>query len=197
MIRKYTISFKLYQLNKYSDQELLGRSAADLKLSSYACPSCGSRNCFRKIEPYERQMITVRKSERVVVPVFISRVQCTVCAHSHSLLPDNLIPFSSYTLRFILTVLSEYLNRSNTNVNFLCNKWQIAVSTLYTWIRLFAEHFSIWKKSAAGIIALSKETLAQVYDTKRFPSVFYGITGFSFMQCSYKTPRIQSDPVPL
>ena len=197
MIRKYSISFKLYQLNKYSDQELLEQAAADSGLSSYRCPFCGNRKHFRRINPYERQMITVKNSKRVVVPVFIPRVQCTVCSSSHSCLPDNLIPFSSYTLRFILTVLSEYLSRSDTTVNLLCDKWQIAVSTLYTWIRLFSEHFSLWKKSADTVIPLSKETLRQVYDTERFPALFFEITGFSFLQCSCKNPRPHSGPAPL
>ena len=197
MIRKFLISFKLYQLNKYSDQELLERAAADSGLSSYACPSCGNRNHFRRINPYARQMITIKDSKRVIIPVFIPRVQCSVCSHSHSCLPDNLIPFSSYTLRFILTVLSEYLKRSETTVNLLCDKWQIAVSTLYTWIRLFSEHFSLWKKSVDRIIPLSEKALMQVYDTERFPAFFFEYTGFSFLQCACKNNRPHAGPTPL
>ena len=128
-------------------------------------------------------MITVENNHRAEIPVSVPRVQCKACGHSHSFLSDNLIPFSSYTLRFVLTVLSDYLEHSLT-VKKLCSKWQIAVSTLYVWISLFSRHYSLWNSFINEIIQFSRSSLDQVLDIPAFPSAFYRITGFSFMQLS-------------
>ncbi len=179
MIRKTDLSFKLIQLKNQSDQEIFDHAVSGIDLSHCTCPVCKNVGLFQKMDPYERQMITVEDNERVVVPVFVPRCICEVCGHTESFLPDNLIPFSSYTLRFVITVLYEYLNRPGT-VKDLCSSWQIAVSTLYVWIHLFSEHFSLWKKSPNRISRLSKDYLDQILETS--PSAFYNTFGFSFMQ---------------
>ena len=50
-------------------------------------------------------MITVVANERREIELEVPRVCCESCRHAHSLLADALIPYGSYTLRFILHVL--------------------------------------------------------------------------------------------
>ena len=179
MIRKTDITFKLIQLKNQSDQEIFDHAVAGIDLSHCTCPVCKSTGRFRKIDPYERQMITVEDNARVEVPIFVPRALCEACGHTQSFLPDNLIPFSSYTLRFVLNILYGYLDRPGTVKDF-CSSWQIAVSTLYMWIHLFYEHFSLWKKPPNRTTRLSKGCLDQILKTS--PSAFYNALGFSFLQ---------------
>ena len=115
--------------------------------------------------------------EEVLIPLY----QCPSCGHSHAILPDVLIPFGSYTLRFILTVLKAYLERTCT-VRILCEHWKIAVSTLYGWIHCFAAHFSIWRSIFFHISWVTKQALNQVEEEESFPSAFSSRFGFSFLQ---------------
>lgn len=195
MIRKNEITFKLVQLKSFSDQSLFEHSVSSLDLSSCACPICGSIGNFTRLKPYERQMITVLENRRAEIPISVPRALCNACGHTQSFTSDNLIPFSSYTLRFVLTVLSDYLEHSRT-VRNLCDFWQIAVSTLYIWIRLFSDHFSYWKRELDKIIRLSRDSIYQVMNITGFPHLFYETFGFSFLQRCGKLPsfRCRSSP---
>ena len=142
MIKDKSILLKI----KYesSDRFLLNRSIKGFRPSRICCPICGAVGGHRKIRSYTRMMITVVDGERYEEGVLIPVWQCSSCGHAHAILPDVLIPFRSYTLRFILTVLKAYLERSG-NVRDLCGHWQISTSTLYDWIHLFAGQFSAWR----------------------------------------------------
>ena len=53
--------------------------------------------------------------------------------------PEMLIPYSSYSLRFVLTVLEDYFLHVHT-VEQICETYQIAHSTLYVFRNLFLSH---------------------------------------------------------
>lgn len=57
--------------------------------------------------------------------------------------PSPLVPYSSYSLRFILLVLRDYfLHRAC--VQKICEHAGISVSTLYRWKALFLAHKALW-----------------------------------------------------
>jgi hypothetical protein len=138
MIRQETILFKLF-LIKHSDMELLEAMRPDYR----CCPACGAIGCCEKHSVYDRDAITIEKGVRKEYEITIPRVMCTSCEVTHALLPDVLIPYSSYTLRFVLHVLRAFLARACT-VAELCERYEIAVSTIYKWISLFKEHANLW-----------------------------------------------------
>ncbi|WP_276624136.1 DUF6431 domain-containing protein [Syntrophomonas wolfei] len=71
---------------------------------------------------------------------------CKSCGHTHAILPEVIIPYRSYSILFILTVLRDYYTRSD-DIWEIGDKYQIAVSTLYLWIHLF--HWQgIWGRPA-------------------------------------------------
>lgn len=54
-----------------------------------------------------------------------------------------MVPYRSYSLRFILTVLRSYfLHRMS--VEEICATYGIAISTLYQWKRLFLKQKALW-----------------------------------------------------
>lgn len=106
-------------------------------------------------------MITLGDGVRNETSIQVPRIRCRSCGHTHSVLPDILIPFGSYTLRFILTVLHGYLTRHCTVADFF-DSFQISVSTLYSWIHLFEEHASLWLGILKKVNHLSSDALQQI-----------------------------------
>ena len=75
--------------------------------------------------------------------ITVPRYACRSCGHTHSGLPSCLVPYRSYSLRFILTVLQDYFIRVSS-VEHLCRKYEVSVSTLYRWIGLFCSQKALW-----------------------------------------------------
>ena len=73
----------------------------------------------------------------------IKRVRCGSCGHTHAILPDNIIPYTTYSLTFILRVLCAHFLGSGT-VEELCRRFSITPSMLYQWKALFLAHKEAW-----------------------------------------------------
>ena len=103
---------------------------------------------------------------------------------THALLPDILIPYSPYSLRFKLAVLTAYFERDAT-VAAICERFGIAVSTLYSWKKRLLEHKVLLlgmleSRKESGIIFLRNLSgAACLSDTLRS---FFRRHVFSFMQ---------------
>jgi len=75
--------------------------------------------------------------------ISVPRYICDSCGHTHALLPSCLIPYKSYSLRFLLIVLRTYFIRS-CPVEQICAYYGITVSMLYRWLRLFQQQKELW-----------------------------------------------------
>lgn len=73
----------------------------------------------------------------------IKRVRCVSCGHTHAILPDYIVPYTSYSLLFILRVLAGHFLGLGS-VEQLCRRYSISVSMLYQWKALFLTHKEIW-----------------------------------------------------
>ncbi len=192
MIREKAIFIKLNLLN-FSDQQLFDHAVSGFKPFECSCPACGAIGHFREIGSYERDLVSAHNRIRIDTRLKIRRFQCQSCEHTHALLPDVLIPYGSYSLRFILIVLLDYLNRTGT-VADLCQYWNIAISTLYDWIHLFINQYNSWCRVLDRILWVSRNSVSSIVQAPAFPSEFFSCFGFSFLQGRMTTP---SGPVHL
>ena len=126
-------------------------------------------------------MISVYKGKRIQTTLTIPRYLCESCGRTRALLPDVLIPFGSYSLRFVLTILRAYKNRTGT-VAELCMDWEIAISTLYGWIHLFIDHHNAWCRILDRILWVSEEAIQAISLIPAFPSEFFLRFGRIFLQ---------------
>ena len=113
MIRIFNLFCKLKEI-KISDQEWFDQAARSLRLSDQPCPCCNSKGDLIPHDVYSRYMVTLKNHRPVTVVLRVPRVKCTSCGRTHALLPEMLIPYSSYSLRFVLTVLEAYFLHAHT-----------------------------------------------------------------------------------
>lgn len=176
MIREKALLFKLNQI-KISDSQLLKFTP----ISDQTCPRCGARGCCWPHGSYRRGLISTNNDKRVDAIISVGRVLCSSCGSTHALLPDILIPFGSYSLRFVLHVLRAYLFRSGT-LTALCDHFFIAHSTLYKWIHLFNEQANLLFSAVAQIAWINAKALDFIEEIPALPWHFFQRYGFSFLQ---------------
>ena len=190
MIRAFTIFSKMNFL-KLSDLQLFLQAVQDFSTKSLPCPCCGAKHpTWRFHASYERYLISYEKGVRVCFLITITRWICSSCSHTHAILPEILIPHSSYSLFFILRLLREYYLETYS-VATLCDKYQISISTLYGWKKLFLLHKKLWLGILEDSIASSAGFLSQIpsIHTSDFLRAFFLIQGYSFLQGVSKTTR--------
>lgn len=164
-----------------SDLLLLKDHYESFKPHKWQCPHCHQTGQFSKASSYCRTLITVEQGVRTEYRISVPRLCCD-CGHCHAIIPDFLVPYGSYSIRFILYVLKEYKERS-CSVSAFCDHWQIAVSTLYDWIHRFTDHFNLWVGVIRSICRIETSAIDRILDTIEFPSVFLQVTpSFSFLQ---------------
>ena len=154
MIRPFLILDKLIHIH-FSDRRWLELEAGFIRPDRQACPSCGARGCLTPWGNYARYLVEIRDRQPVTHAVSLQRFFCNSCGHTHTVHPSCLVPYRSYSLRFILTVLRAYFLRLKT-VGLLCEGFGIAVSTLYRWKELFLSRKALW----LGVLADSEQTAA-------------------------------------
>ena len=184
MVRAFTLLCKLNSY-KLSDKVLFDVSMAHLDFIHQTCPCCGSTSNHKIYSAYDRCMITFENGARKDYTVTIPRIKCN-CGHTHAVLPDLLIPYGSYSLRFILLVLSEYLIKKSS-VEELCLKYQIVKSTLYAWCHLFLEHHNLLAGLLHSVEKLSVDTVSWISSYDSLTQVFYNRFKFSFLQPHHLT----------
>jgi transposase-like protein len=159
----------------------------NLQVDKLTCPLCGAKYNCSAFSSYSRHMITFENGLNTCHNISIDRVICHSCNHTHAILPDILIPFGSYTLSFVLTALRAYFLSSKT-VTSLCEYFQISVSTLYTWIKLFIEQKHIWLGLLNDASTSPSNFIDDLLNHRISLSAFHNLTNISFLQHFKTTP---------
>lgn len=143
MIRVFTVFCKLNQIS-FSDRQWLEKDLDGFcPDASGACPFCRAKGCLLKFACYDRYLIELKEGTPVAHEVRVHRYRCTSCGHTHAVLSSSLVPYRSYSLRFILQTLRCYFLHRKT-VTALCEAAGISPSTLYEWKKLFLRQKSLW-----------------------------------------------------
>lgn len=158
------------------------------------CPWCGSRgNCVAH-GSYWRSVIDWRCGQVVYNSAEIKRVRCGSCGHTHAILPDHIIPYTTYSLPFILRVLAVYFLGKET-VERLCVRFSITPSMLYQWKALFLAHKQLWlgtledDETTPG--RFIRQLLVLASYSKQFGRLFYQKAARSFLQCHREAARFR------
>ena len=143
MIRVFD-QFCKYNIRNISTKEMFAQAMDKLCLKDYPCPLCGSKYPqWKKHGVYERYLISFKNNQAITDQITITRYRCHSCHGTHAILPECIIPYQSYSLLFILSVLKDYFTRT-LSVESICLKYEISVSTLYSWKSLFLKEKKVW-----------------------------------------------------
>ena len=149
-----------------------------------ACPKCGARGKLSEHGDYGRYLVSFEDGGITADLVRPDRFRCSSCGSSHALLPDIIIPYGRYSLLFVLAVLIAYFGGAAT-VASICEKFGIAVSTIYDWKKRIAEQKGLMLgaliSQKQGMHAYILGLLASD-DISDILCRFYRKFGFSFMQ---------------
>ena len=131
MIRFFGLLQKLNFL-KITAYDLYKAYTRDFNPHRFSCPFCRTKHPgWKRHATYERYIISFENGKSVTYQVIIVRYRCSSCEHTHALLPEFLIPYRSYSILFILSVLKCYFSKSLT-IEKICEKYSISVSTVYS-----------------------------------------------------------------
>lgn len=170
---------------KHTDLELYLASVASFDMSDYI--RSGS---------YTRDLISFEHGKIAINRITVTRIikKGDMSRRSHSILPDIIIPCSSYSIRFILTVIYCYQHR-NCSADSLCHKFQISRSTLHDWIRRFSNHIEKWLTA----MKMAEQKLSSAYSISYIPDFarcFLDFFGFPFLTNLYNYRTIVISPEP-
>lgn len=183
MIRKNSLFCKLIRI-KSSSKSLFDSFMAGFLPEKETCPYCGASHTCLSHASYDRNLIDFISGRPVYHTVCICRVICKNCGHTHAILPDLIIPYSTYGLLFILRAIAEYLTGRYT-VGQLCSRFDISHSMLYRWYSLFLSHKQEWlgMLTSAGTSSFAfLKSLCRIPEFSAFASLFVLHTSFSFLQ---------------
>lgn len=188
MIRKNSLSCKLFHI-KISSAEIFISLMKNFHPRSETCPICGSSGNCHILAYYDRSLTDFVNGRRITSSLCIRRVYCDSCKHSHAILPDIIVPYSTFSILFVLNVLGDYFTGLLT-VEKICERYDISINTFYKWLALWRSHKQAW----LGVLQHIETDdlsfwnyLRSGLDYSDFATSFFLQTDHSFLQ-SHKNP---------
>lgn len=133
MIRLFLHICKTFHKIKNLDEHTIYSLMRDICPSiPYTCPSCHApAPAFRRNGSYQRHLVCYSKGCVCDRLVTVRSCLCSSCGHSHSLLPSLIIPYSSYSPSFLISLLYTRITGKFSSVPSLCEHFDISESTYY------------------------------------------------------------------
>ena len=114
------------------------------------CPNCGCRGKCVLFGTYERNVLDYDHSQQKVIctRLTITRVLCESCSTAdhkvtHAILTDAIVPYSPYSLLFILHVLYCRICLG-WKLADICDRFEIHVVQIYRWLNLLKRNMREW-----------------------------------------------------
>lgn len=152
--------------------------------SRTVCPACQSSGNCRFHKTYDRYLVDYHHGRIETSILQVTVVRCDSCGHFHAILPDVIIPYRTYSLLFILTVLERYFSNRQT-VRELCQTFGIEPPLLYRWKALFLQHRKLWLGILEAHTQAASEFLSSLLSQWLFSDFNMGFvrqTTVSFLQ---------------
>ena len=202
MIIKQALASTLLLL-KYSDMELWFylTQSLDLRLESHPDSDAA---CSGTAGSYERMLVTIVNGIARVFDISVMRLRFTDSdgrKSSHAVLLDTKKAHSSYSLRFVLTVLYYALYTSCTQQD-ICDRWDISKSTLRRWKKLYLLQSEEWIAALKRVHKLCSDKVSADHSLPSSHGLFCPICllhriGLCFLQGTWNVRRAFPSPVPL
>lgn len=203
MIRLYLDICKAFHKIKHLDDYEIISSMFRPDLSEVPpCPCCGApSSSFSHNGSHERHLLCFVDGCACDRMVSIPSFHCSSCGTSHSLILSLIIPYSPYSLGFLIRLLYARTTGKFPSISALCSHFDISESTFYRIRKRFALDARCLLDALRSLMAA-----ADLLDTllscdplllHKALSVFFLSTGHSFLQpCVTKRPKIPLHLIP-
>lgn len=113
----------------------------------------------------------------------ILRVKCKHCGKTHAVLPEEIVPYSSYTSTFIGAALDRHYTDGQT-VEAVCDAMEIEPVLLYQWKKHFQEQKDRYLGRLESEKLCAREALDKLFKLKDYVLDFAG----TFLRGTEKMP---------
>ena len=190
MIRKNLLLCKIFRI-KTSSKSLFDSYMAKFQPHLETCPLCGSTANCHIHDYYDRSLVDFRSEIRTRYSLCVMRIFCDSCEHAHAILPDVMIPYSSFSLLFILCLLGQYFADRFT-VEQLCERYGISQNRFYQWLSLWRSHKQDWLGLLEDLSVSDLSFLRGILVSDRFSDFSMQFA----LRFSYSFLQSHSNPVP-
>ena len=194
MIRKNVLYCKLFNIET-SSKSIFVSFMDSYRPELETCPVCGSTGNCRPHAYYDRWILDFHDGAPFQERLRILRLCCESCHHTHAVLPDFIIPYSSYGITFVLEVLQTYFNRSHADslrtVDKICSFFGISCRLLYRWLDLFRKHKFQW----LGVLTDSEVSDAAFIGSLQHRSSFSDFLTDFFLRISVSFLQNHANPL--
>ena len=167
MVSIFTEIIKIKKLN-ISVSSLLNRSLKSFEYSSdNYCRYCGKKY-MKPFEKYTRILTDYHNGKIVDTIINTRRYKCK-CGRTHVVLPCLIVPYSRYSMVFIIYVLYDYYYRSFTKEE-ISVKYSVSIPTIYRWKALFEKDKQFWLKELKDLETSASEYIRSLIDHNEFNS---------------------------
>lgn len=145
MIRLFSKLCKCFKEISFENEiNIFDEYMKKLSPDALICPFCGARHALSAFASYKRHLVTYYNNEVHNNIITISRYICESCGHTHAILPSVIVPYLSFSFKFIVSIIHDYLICKFNSVEAMCEHYCIAISTFYRILRKFKEHKQLW-----------------------------------------------------
>jgi hypothetical protein len=183
MIRLFTALCKT-NLHKLTDVLAFQNATDSFNHFDTRCPGCGASGKLSEYGSYTRCLVSYEAGNVIDRQIKPLRFMCSSCHTTHALLPDIVVPHSTYSFSFKLAALTAYFERKTTVVS-ICECFGIAVSTIYIWKDLFLSHKMLFLGALANQTTPALVFLYEKLGITHFSTtlqLFFRKHAFSFLQ---------------
>lgn len=159
----------------------------DLDIKALTCPFCKAKNTLSNFSSYKRNFVTYENNEPESHVITITRLICSSCEHTHAILPSVIIPYSSFSFKFTVSIIHDYLIGKFNSVEAMCMHYNVAISTFYRIFKNFIEHKKLWlglleDASTPDLEFVQALVRTTFFDIELFIMKFIEKTALSFFQ---------------
>lgn len=175
---------KHLNLNDYDLYQFLLKKS---KTDALSCPHCHApQERFVHNGSYSRHLVFIGQNKVQDKFIEVEDFKCTSCSTTHALLYSLVIPHSSYSVHFLISLLYSRITGRFKNIQSLCEFYDISERTFYRiWKRLSVDYHimsTILNAFHDLLEIISTLFLADSYSLHELLDKFFRSSGYSFLQ---------------
>lgn len=188
MIRLFSQLCKCFkQISFENEINIFDEHMKTLNIEVLVCPFCGAKHALSSFASYKRHLVTYDNNAAQDNILIIPRYICSSCGRTHAILPSVIVPYMSFSFKFTVSLIHDYLVHKYHSVEAMCEHYGIAISTFYRILKKFKEDKQLWlgilEDKLISNLSFVQHIINSSFDEiENFIIQFFNQNGLSFFQ---------------